>query len=525
MAGQAGSPIRWGRWSVAWGVLFAGTLLWLPRGATHRVELKELLVQHEFADDRTLIACSQFRVEEWMYPRKGPLAVLDVPTGTIRWIDLPGDPFQGITQVESERQWRAMCQSGWSLAWFQPVRDFVVVVMARGEHQNRLHVWNWRTGEEVLRRDISGQNVGVTGDRVWLRPQRPVSASATVSLLEIPSGRVIPTGLPAEGLDLGHGPRSPDGRFLVETGAEAVRVWRIDPGVVEFTCAGAKLAAFSDDSRWLATLTELSPESARPKVPRTWRIYEVATGRLVAESVQDVHGSATESLAFHAGDESVFAYADAIAFKSGPPCRSSFSWIETWRWKTGEHERRQPSNWKFRDADDRPVYPGLTTPRLVTDEQTLVDVVTGAKLGTFPERVQTDSIAPSRRWATVMDDSPQFRDRVANVIQKFWYSLGSWFESDRQLMLYDLETVRPAARLATYERGCRFTPDSRWLVVQHDDKLEIWSLPPALPWRNALLVSLLVPGLFAIRHRLAGRRPKVASHETQGAAPDGTASL
>ncbi len=147
-------PPYWKRWTAAWAVAVAGLVLLLPARPVIRIPTVGPMWLIGSTDDRTLVLCRE-HVTPHRGAFSGPIHIVEIPGGTIRRIDLPGDPLADRTDDVPDEELIDIEEREWVLQYGAISSDFLVTWMARGT-EGRLHAWNWRTGQEVLSHSTTG---------------------------------------------------------------------------------------------------------------------------------------------------------------------------------------------------------------------------------------------------------------------------------------------------------------------------------------------------------------------------------
>ncbi len=531
-------------WLVAWGAVFAILLFLLPTKPDFHLETPGRLEIHGFADNRTLVLKSlrPHGVGGRSYIESLPLVVVDLPTGSMRTIDLPagfgrpeaatGTETKPVRQIGGEEGARR-----WNLTGCHVAGDDLVVEMSAGTGildgdvvgrtltgggsmlvdlsrkpgiPRWLHIWNWRTGEAVLHRAIDGRASGVVGSRFWVQTADPTDPERQIEFFDVPTGQSVDA--PVDYMHLTN--FAPDGSVVAQPGPEAVTFWRLDRSRRAddrplLTIPPWTQFAFSPDSRHIGTLDywEQSKEGSPDERRRTWRIFDAATGSQIAEKVETgrLSGGVENPLAITFPDGGSLAAhgpqkKTAGLLMHGIECGP----ISLWRWRTSAEIRlidgllsRVTRTFSSSELD---------LPRAVIDSSTLVDVATGEPLATLPPGLQMMACSSPPRWGVVQGATPGFRQKVADIVARISPSAAERISRPYEPRLFDVARGRPTAPLGENRHSFWFSPDNRWLVTQDAGTLEIWRLPPRLRLLDALLRSLPVPLLAIVFTSIRRRR-------------------
>jgi len=508
-------------WGAAWVVTLTGLLLLLPARPTFRVPALGVPNSLGYADSRTLIACRQHAMARDVV-LSGPIHIVDVPSGSVRRIELPDDPLADRDWVESDEELQATVARNWTLGNCRVSGDFVVAWMVRGDEE-RVHAWNWRTGAEVLRHTTTGFRGRCLGTRIWLQPLDPRGSpvDAVLQFLDLSSGQRVKTKLPADLIDLSNSASSPDGTFVaVQTprSAEpsAIQVWDLQHSAAEnrrelYTLPDVERFAFSPDSHSLATTspwTRLNDTQHR----RIWRIHDLASGREVVKHEEvrtarsyELPGAST--LAFHARHNCVVASSRS---------HGETGILEAWETRSAAVRTFTPAQSQFHNVGYEGRYGDSSTLRYVYDSPNVIDLVGGTRVAVSHEDFRPRHVSPGAQWAVVDDESEWLVERLTDFLASLRNGRGGQrIRESRPPLLYDLFHGRSAAVLSDDETESEFSPDGRWYVSLTIGAIEIWSLPPARPFGRALLWSLLVPLTAVLWPRLQRktREPHTTAEE------------
>lgn len=479
-------------WLAIWGASFAVLFQIWPRQPLHVVPRSKNLYPLRFLDSESLLVCSYDLADAGFPMYTAPLFVLHAPTGMLRRLGNSGFG-QSEPQPPDGNEWDSHTDDfGGFLYGPGVVREFIAASTSAGPNDERvLHIWNWRTGQETFRHDCPSRISGVMGDITWTQPRLSPRARESLELFRIPTGERIPTAVPAEQWDFAACPKSPDGRFFVAPPERPDSVWKLDPGVVQFRIGGAFHAAFSSDSRWLATLSYQTETTHQNQISAVWRIYEVATGRVASEHVVTGRDGRHSAISFHDNDRCVVGYRGVdVDPPFGRPLRQ-FQEVDGWSWKEGTFRSYRASPALFSDTPESAWSREVTTPRIVVDRDSLLDLATGQRLFS-KEELSRELLTFSTRWAILQDRPLRFAQWIYE--QTGWV-LPSLSRTERPARLFELGTGRSGPRLNNYWAG-RFSPDETWLVVTDQRSLSVWQLPARPPWVRLVLTSLIVPALL-----------------------------
>lgn len=489
-------------WTILWGAVWL-VLVWaLPTQPVHRIPLPGAIAVRGFADPRTLVAESVVMPADGIsLMPAGPIVVLDLPTGALRTIALPDDAFDRRTPLASRQVWNG---APWRLDRLEVAGDAVVVQMvpikATGyvyrAAPRRLLVWDVRTGEERYRHEFAGGSaIGLLGETVWVQGGGG-SDPPFAKRMELRTFQELPTAIPPAALGWLRAQRSADGQFLVGTQESAVQVWQIHAAEPVWTTR-ADIVAISSDSRRLATLT-YGVDDADPDGPERelWRVHDLANGAILAEKHHPVagHRPPVERLAFLGDDRCVVAYTSSPPFPKALRSMPVVGGVDVWEWQAGTLRSLRSAVGELYRTDPQPATPQAAPP-VVLDEEALIDVATGERVGTVPMGGTLCNVDPTIRWGVVRNPSWTVADLLLRLTRKVSPWLANVFVGPGDSVLYDLREGRVAARLLPGLEGGTFSPDGKWLVKHGPDMVEIWSLPPRRPWGRALLISLAVPAL------------------------------
>ena len=423
--------------------------------------------------------------------------------------------------MPSSEAWTAA--SGWFLEGCRLHGDFVYTIMATGE-EKRLHIWNWRTSEEILRRPVSGLDVGLVGDRIWLQSAKRADL-VRPEFVDISTGRSIKSDLFAGQYDLnGLNLRpdrlptmgaSPDGRYLVGLWYGLIRVDRIasiDPRAPELRVTPVVAGfAFSADSQRLATLTRWTPDKPHTRI---WQINDLATGRQIARHVETSEGEEEPvnpfAIAFLDDSHRVVASGDSQDefefFHSG------LQPVEIWDSFNNSIQSIAPGATQLEDADQWKE-PGQPL-RFVTADRQLIDIRTGKELLRLDELESCEVVSNLPRWAITTVPYSLEGNWLARLIAPYSISLAKLFRQRPETRLRSLATGRTIAHLAPRIGACYLSSDCNWLVTDDREAIEIWRLPrsPFPSLEEAFLWSLFVPlvPLLVTGIRRSQRRRSVA---------------
>lgn len=435
----------------------------------------------QFVGPRALLL-SEYTQADYGYPMpNGPLYLLDVPTG--RMVEL------GNGDQQTGQEATAKGQFGGFLQDLAVAGDFIVANMSHGQHERRLRIWNWKTGQLRVDRDSTSCKSGVIGDLAWLQ------SGPKFELLRMSDGASVPWNGPADRIDFSTAISSRDGRFVINADATGVHVWRLDSAVQHLTIENAQLAACSSDSKWLATLSRIPAKGGQPGRSHVWQIYDLLTGQQSAEMETSNDEFSFDALAFHDDDQCLAAYSAVADTSGGIYDISQFHEIDVWKWRENTLERRRASPRHFQDLRETAWERKLTTPRTVINRDHVLDVVTGKQVATLDESGEPTLLATAERWALVSGPAGDGH----------YSPISTRFEAPE---LLDVATGRRNSGVTDFWAG-KFSEDGNWLVVSDKKALSAWSLPLRSRGRLSLGWALLafgpLPAAFGLQACIEGR--------------------
>lgn len=511
---------RWMAWGLLWGVVAWGLIAWYPLSPSVSIPGMESTRFQEFVDDHVAMFWQDSKSSD---PGEGlSIVLVDVSTGEIKERHFAGKPIPSpiageasLPEPEPEPEPELTDDESSYRVPFSPPKpytrretsgDFLLERRHNGVDWSRFTVWNWRTGEQLFDREFGCVSAGLIGDRIWVRPFDPEKDDKT-SLFDIRTGAPVPTSLPAR---VSMGFPSPDNRIVlkphtdfVETAGgfrekHEIEVWNVVPGARLFVVE-ADLFEFFPDSRRLATLTHSHESRRRRPSARTWRIYDLDGGAVLAERREpvDPEGDVATELVVQEGDR-IAAYA-----------RSRWGdqqTVEFWSWKDNELSRIQatePPNNLPRCGTPGMLGRSFGVPRnrseqpdrFLVDGEDVIDVVTRKRCGSLPSNVLSPLLAPG--WAV---------GRELPGKATAWLAARSNFVARRafRAKLYDVSTGKVVGSLGKDPHPI-FSPDGGALLTRDESGLHIWRLPASRPILAPLLWSLCCPLLVGL---LAWRRAR-----------------
>ncbi|AMV17622.1 hypothetical protein VT03_06995 [Planctomyces sp. SH-PL14] len=420
----------------------------------------------QFVGPRALLL-SEYTQADYGHPMpNGPLYLLDVPTG--RMVELGNGDQQTGQEAPAKGQFGGFLQD------LAVAGDFIVANMSHGEHERRLRIWNWKTGQLRVDRDSTSCKCGVIGDLAWLQ------LGPTFELLRMSDGASVPWNGPADRIDFSTAIPSRDGRFVIKTDAIGVHVWRLDSAAEHLKIEGAQLAACSSDSRWLATLSRIPAKDGQSGRSHVWQVYDLQSGQRDSERKTSDDEFSFDALAFHDEDRCLVAYSVVADTSGGTYSISQFHEIDVWKWRENTLERRRASPRHFQDLRETAWERKLTTPRTVIDRDHVLDVVTGKQVATLDESGEPTLLATAERWALVSGPAGEGH----------YSPISTRFEAPE---LLDVATGRRNSGVTDFWAG-KFSEDGNWLVVSDKKALSAWSLPLRRRGRLSLGWALLAFG-------------------------------
>ena len=493
MGRRSAIPIRWAMWILLWGLTFAALAVRLPARPAYCIADRGLCRPNEFLGQETLLISNSNLRNRSTPLSDPPFLLLDLPTGRIRAIEFPrlsenaDDPDERL-QADGRRIWKSKEIRGWEVFGNSLVVRFWVA------DQSWVSVWNWQTGEQVWqRRGPPGGVCDTFGRWVWMQEEGR-DRSEAVDLYDIATGgpteAPLPGGVCAVRLTYDSiGSASSDGRFLVEFSGSPARLWWLDakgsgrpPKSLELPDTVA--AAFSRDSRYVATLSKWRPIAEGHR--RVWRIFELPSARLLAEREQTSRAAyvTQPKLRFLDEGRQVVASDDEDSPRHSGVDSSGSDFIDCWDWPANEIHALGGA------AGLRPLDGQIPLEsKFVIDGEQVVNISTGQPVvRSNPARV-IQALSPSSRWALVREMPADLHLWICGVVARWSKPLASFLAPSLRLRLQDLSTGRFVASL-DLKHYPRFSPNSRWLVANRDETLEVWSLPVPRPWGRAALWSL-----------------------------------
>lgn len=498
MGARSAARSRWRRWGILWGLCFAVLVVLLPRHPVRRIEGSNLYSVMRFVDSDSLLLKA-----------KG-YSVLDLRNGSTRKLpeplydDLPAT--DGESAADQERASRYYDQL-WSTGREKPrfglcgiAGDSFVLALRWGEGM-RLSVRNWRTGEETFHRDYPNGEASVIGGRAYVEWVGPGTGRAQLDAWDLRTGEGVPTPDSPEYIRLTPGATSPDGRSLaVRQGGKQLRILSLETCHEQLRIE-ADQSAFSSDSRLLATLFHTRP---RTRGTGTLRVYEIATGKLLAERSDVATTSGEQILSFQDEDRSVAV----SSVKTRGLLPHTIASIDAWRWKEDSLQTHQsPSGFQGPAlATDRQ----LIAPRFVLDGQQIIDVATGIPTCTVATPNPLFMMA-TPGWGVIRSQGGRIADRIAASVKPYSTPLAEWLATGDAADLCDLTTGQIVTGLGKGRSTMAFSPDGKWLVTGDKNSIEIWQIPPSRPWWMAFAVSLVIPVLAGFREWRSRRRVNPAT--------------
>lgn len=479
---------RAGLWGLLWAAVFAGLIRSLPCRAAVNISLSSPVSVRAFADPETVIAIGETNSADG---RQGPLLVVDLLQGSVRPIDIPDVPVQVIDPGSWATGANVPGRAGrLSLDGLLVTGDFVVVLVSLSPTQRRIHVFDWRTSEERLTRWIGDRSVHVFGNRIWLWTP---DGHPTGELIAIPDGRPLELSVPLERIESRGLASSPDGRILAEstfpTEKRVLRLWELNANAEArpVTVPADGIFAFSSDSSQIATVTRWEVD-AKP-YRRRWSIYDCASGELLDSQEEELDGAdvpddPTEIRFLK--DDSVLASYCFKRFDSWNRMRGKLDSVSVWDPAKRQTQivTAQHGELLTTDSDD-----GVT--RVVYDADGLIDLATGFRLLAYDQELKGVQVSATAEWA-VLRVPPPAALTLSRLVQPFSPWLAHILQPRGNLRLSHLARAQVVAHLGDGESRCEFSPDSRRLVLQSTNVLEVWELPPRPSLRRAFLWSLLV---------------------------------
>ena len=489
-------------WGMAWMLLWWLLSMWIAPRPTHRIDGMgaDTVRCQEFVDSNTLLltetgASVDHNGEEEELLNVGRHRLLDLSTGEILRVDVTPEPRLGAPSV------KAMKADSFRFFYSDIVGDDLIAYLTSDGDYRGFEVRRWKTGELIQRREFSKVDVRPLGPRIGAQSQDP--SVNQIDLFDVATGQTRSVEFPGK-IRLRHCRVSGNGDFVAfDTNDARVEVWNLNNGAIAFV-APAIHFAFSEDGRRFATVVDRRQENEM--CLRTWRVYELASGRVEQER-QEILDRDSDSfltvndLAFQDEGNLILVrgwVADTRPVSLWPIRRAMpLNAIDIWDWQRGKVETLRVPEIRSATAPLLQFKEGI--PHRIVDGGRLLDVATGEVLGRVDiPNAELEAAVPG--WGVLRHRSGPLEYRIARLLGWISTRLAKWFSSDGQPTLCDLTAGRSLFPLGRDRMVVGFSPEKQWLVLQSRAGLEVWTLPPTYsPWRAFLwsfLFSAAAPVLY-----------------------------